>query len=200
MTRRAILIGLGAILLFSCALGISLHSLSGGDAPQPSTALPTHPGARSFQSAQATVTACDSTHLYVGCTLSLTGPRWTNTGQALSYSAAAKAAVCSTTISGARYVSTGYPATSKWRKAIDGFFLADFLSQPSQDAAWLSVHDALLATTVSGSKYCANRAKYAGGKWAQAFGTIGTLEAFLRQNPLVTQLPTPRASGTVTTP
>lgn len=157
--------------------------------------------ARSFNSAQATTTtvACDdSAHLYEGCTLSLTGPRWTNTGQALSYSADARAAVCTTTISGAKYVSTGYPASSRWRKAIDGFFLADFLTQPTQDAAWLMVHDALFATTVSGSKYCANRAKYAGGKWDQAFATVATLEAYLQQNPLVTAPPKPTASGSVT--
>jgi hypothetical protein len=122
----------------------------------------------------------------------------TNTGQALSYSASARSVLCSTTISGAKYVSTGAPAGTNWRKAIDGFFLANFLTQQSQDAAWLMVHDTLFATTVSGSKYCANPAKYAGGKWDQAFATIATLEAYLRQNPLVTQLPSPAVSGTVT--
>ena len=142
--------------------------------------------------------ACDSTHVYDGCTLSLNGPRWANTGQALSFSSAARDVLCSTTISGAKYVSTGYPASSKWRKAIDGLFSANFLSQGSQDAAWLSVHDALFATTVSGAKYCAARAKYAGGKWDQAFSTIATLETYLQQNPLVTQPPSPSVSGTLT--
>lgn len=154
---------------------------------------------RTAERISAATVACDATHIYPGCTVSLNGPRWTNTGQALSQSSTARSVLCATTISGAKYVSTGYPTPSRWRTAIDGLFGANFLTQEAQDQAWLSVHDTLFATTVSGSKYCASKAKYAGGKWDQAFSTIATLETYLRQNPLVTQLPPPTVSGTVTT-
>lgn len=141
----------------------------------------------------ATETTCTTTSpVCVGDTLTA-NPDWIDTATAQAWIVAARVQLCATTISGANWVKT-YPA-GHWKTGFSELQGAKTFSADKSDYDY--AHAALIQTTISGKTYCANKPRYAGGKWEAGMKEIAAAYAYAGANPrhtgpTITATPGPR--------